>query len=224
MNGLENWKSFFSQTQRDPRMAELWTRDVVQYLRTHPRLGRDSAILDFGCGYFDVGGALAPDVARIDGLEIDTHSLNRARLRTADFAATAIYAASDDVPHGAYNLIFANSVFQYLANDAEILNTLNRFRKWLKPGGEVLLIDLIPTRYSPTRDAFRSLFVAARHGILIPMIRFLWNAATSPHGRTWHRIDPPRLTELAAAADFTCTVLDRNLTPSFQRYTTLLQS
>jgi hypothetical protein len=51
------------------------------------------------------------------------------------------------------------------------------------------------------------------------MARFLWSAATSPHGRLWHRVDPQRITELAAVAGFNCTRLSKNLTPSLQRYT-----
>lgn len=219
MPTIADWRAFYVQNRRGTQLAELWTRDTARHLRSHPALNRDSAIFDFGCGYFDLGLALAPHVRRVDGLEIDEYSLNLARSRTADLPGTVIHSSNDDVRPGTYDLILANSVFQYLDDD-DIVRTLKLFRSWLKPGGmgEVLLIDLIPTGYSPPRDALRSMWVALRHGIPWTMFRFLWKAATSPHGRAWHRIDPPRMAELANQAGFRCRQLKRNLTPSLQRY------
>jgi len=220
-----DWLKYHATSRRSASIAEVWVRDVVSHLRADPTLGADTAILDFGCGYFDLGAAMAPHVGRMDGLEIDPYSLNLARSRVAELHATRIFERNDDVPNGAYDLVIANSVFQYLQNEGEALCNLQDFRRWLRPGprSRVALIDLIPPRYSPPRDALRSMWVATLNGIPITMAQFLWNAATSPHGRSWLRLDPSRIQELAAEAGFTCQRLDRNLSPSLQRYTVVLR-
>lgn len=219
MADTSGWRQYHATSRRSARIAELWSRPATRYLRS--RITSNSAVLDFGCGYFDVGVALAPHAARMDGLEIDEQSLALARSRSAAFAGTTIYSRNEDVPPGTYDMVLANSVFQYLENDAAILRTLRLFRTWLKPDwrSEVTLIDLIPTNYSPVRDAMRSMWVAAIHGIPFDMSRFLWNAARSPHRREWHRIDPSRLVDLAREAELLGARRPKNLTPSLQRYT-----
>jgi SAM-dependent methyltransferase len=219
------WLRYHRRNRRDERMAELWTRDVVAHLRGLPWLGPDRAVLDFGCGYFDAGLALADRAGRVDGIDTDPHAaaVARDRVRAAGVNST-IYASDAGLPAATYDLILANSVFQYLGDDAGVADTLALFRRVLKPGGRgvVLLADLIPTRYSKPLDACRSLGVAARNGVLPAMLAHLWKAARCPDGVPLHRIDPGRIAELAAAAGFACERLPRNLTPSRRRYTCVL--
>jgi len=219
------WGRYHATNGRTTRLAELWARPAIQYLLAHSGLAPESAVLDFGCGYFELGVALAPHVRRMDGLEIDDASLKLARSRSEPLPDSTIHAKPDDVPAGAYDLIVANSVFQYLGDEAGLIRTLKQFRGWLKPGGrgEVLLIDLIPRSYSPHRDALRSMWVAATNGAPFSMARFLWKAATNPDRRRWLLIDPPRLGELASECGFTCERYPRNLTPSLQRYSCRLR-
>lgn len=219
------WLRYHRRNRRDERMAELWTRDVVAHLLGLPWLGPDSAVLDFGCGYFDAGFALADRAGRVDGIDTDRHATAVARDRVrAAWVNSTIYDSAAELPAATYDLVFANSVFQYLGGDAGVADTLALFRRVLKPGGRgvVLLADLIPTRYSKPLDACRSLEVAARNGVLPAMLAHLWKAARSPDGVALHRIDPARIAELAAAAGFTCERLPRNLTPSRRRYTCVL--
>ena len=219
------WLRYHRWNRRDLRMAELWTRDIVAHVRALPWLGPDAAVLDFGCGYFDAGLAVADRVGRVDGFDTDAHAVAVARDRVrAAGVNSIIYGSAAELAGGSYDLIVANSVFQYLGGDAGVAETLARFRRLLKPGGRgvVVLADLIPTRYSKPLDACRSLWVAARNGVLPAMLAHLWKAALSPDGVTLHRIDPERTAELAAAAGFDCERLPRNLTPSRRRYTCVL--
>ncbi len=219
------WLRYHRWNRRDERMAELWTRGTVGYLRGLPWLGPDSAVLDFGCGYFDVGLALGGRVGRVDGVDTDAHAVAVARDRVhAAGLPASVYADAAEIPSATYDLIFANSVFQYLGSDAGVADVLALFRRVLKPSGRgvVVLIDLIPTRYSKPLDACRSLWVAARNGTLPAMMVHLWKAARSPAGVALHQLDPARTAELAVAAGFDCTLLPTNLTPSRRRYTCVL--
>jgi SAM-dependent methyltransferase len=221
---VPGWLRYHRWNRRDERMAELWARDVVAYLRACPWLGPGAAVLDFGCGYFDAGLALAGSVGRVDGIDTDPHAVAVARARAPGGSTIAGDAA--ELPVAAYDLILANSVFQYLDGDAGVADTLALFRRLLRPGGPgvVVLADLIPTRYSKALDAGRSLWVAARHGVLPAMLVHLWKAARNPAGVRLHQIDPPRTAELAAAAGFACEILPTNLTPSRRRYTCVLRA
>jgi SAM-dependent methyltransferase len=219
------WLRYHRWNRRDERMAQLWVRDIVARLRGLPWLGPDAAVLDFGCGYFDAGLAVADRVGRVDGFDTDPHAVDVARDRVRAAGLNSIvYGSAAELPEATYDLIFANSVFQYLGDDAGVAETLGRFRRLLKPGGPgvVVLADLIPTRYSKPLDACRSLWVAARNGVLPAMLAHLWKASRSPDGVALHRIDPGRTAELAAAAGFDCERLARNLTPSRRRYTCVL--
>ncbi|QDU23028.1 class I SAM-dependent methyltransferase [Urbifossiella limnaea] len=217
------WLGYHRWNRRDERMAELWVRDIVAHLRGLPWLGPNSAVLDFGCGYFDAGARLADRAGRVDGMDTDPHAVAVARTRAAGLPSV-IYGSAAHLPAASYDLIFANSVVQYLGGDAGVAETLALFRRLLKPDGRgvVVLADLIPTRYSKPLDACRSLWVATRNGVLPAMLVHLWKAARSPDGVVLHRIDERRMVELAAAAGFGCERLARNLTPSRRRYTCAL--
>ena len=213
-----------TSNHRGSRLAITWARDLSNYLKSLPWLNAESSLLDFGCGYFDVGIALAERVGRIDGYDLDEFSRRVARTRTAQLPSVRILETSSELPSGGYDLIFANSVFQYLGNDAGIVETLKLFRTLLKPDGrgEVILADLIPRKYSSAMDAFRSLAVSVRHGFPLTMVRFLAKAAL--HRSTLHQVDPARIAELAREAGFDCVKLPTNLSPSRRRYTCVLKA
>lgn len=219
------WVGYQKWNRRDERMALLWVRDIVAFLRELPCVRPGAVALDFGCGYFDAGLAIADRVARVDGTDIDppTVGVARERVRAAGLASR-IEHGLEGLSAGTYDLIFANSVFQYLDGDAGIAATLTRFRELLQPGGTVVVADLIPRAYSKGFDACRSLWVATWNGVLPAMLAHLWKAARNPTGTTLHQIDPDRFAELATAAGFACERLTRNLTPSRQRYSCVLSA
>ena len=220
-----DWRKYNRWNRRDERMAELWVRGLVKYLRTMPGLNADSTVLDYGCGYFDAGLSIIDRVARVDGLDIEERTAEAARMRAAPWPSTRIYGNSADLSRESYDLIIANSVFQYLGNDEEVLQTLRLFRTLLKPEGrgEVLVGDLIPLTYSSVKDAFRSLWVACKHGMLYSMIVHLYKAAFKSDGLRLHQIAPDRFAQLSGEAGFRCERLPVNLTPSRQRYSCMLR-
>lgn len=218
-----DWRTYHRWNGRDPRIAAHWVRDLVAYLTARPWFGPRTVALDFGCGYFDAGVALAGRAGRVDGIDIEADAVGVSRDRAAGLPASTIYATADALPRGRYDVVFANSVFQYLGDDAGVADALKLFRTLLGPGGsgKVVLADLIPCRYSPAGDALRSLMVAGRHGFLLPMAVYLGRAAVGGR-QALHQIDPDRVAELAAAAGFDCQRLPANLSPSRQRYSCLL--
>ena len=220
-NTAADWRTYNSWNRRDEHMAELWVRGLVARLRDWPGLGKQDAVLDFGCGYFDVGLAIADRVGRVDGFDIDERTVEVARSR----CASHITSDRSELPAATYDLIVANSVFQYLGNEAEVLETLKLFRSLLRPGGrgEVLLGDLIPPTYSSVKDAFRSIRVAFANGMLLSMTAHLWKAAMKGNGLKLLQISPERIAALSTDAGFDCERLAVNVTPSRQRYSCVLR-
>ena len=220
-NTAADWRTYNKWNRRDERMAELWVRGLVARLRDWPGLGAQHAVLDYGCGYFDVGLAIADRVGRVDGFDIDERTVDVARGR----CTSHITSDRTELPVATYDLIVANSVFQYLGNEADVFETLKLFRSLLRPGGrgEVLLGDLIPPTYSSVKDAFRSLRVALANGMLLSMTAHLWKAAIKGNGLKLLQISPERIATLSAEAGFDCERLAVNVTPSRQRYSCVLR-
>jgi SAM-dependent methyltransferase len=219
-----DWRTYHRWNRRDERMAELWVRPLVAHLRGLPWLGPDRAVLDYGCGYFDAGLALADRVGRVDGFDPDEQTAAVARSRAAGVASAAVMDDPDKLPRETYDLIVANSVFQYLADGDEVLRTLRLFRALLRPGGrgEVLLGDLIPLTFSPGRDAIRSLWVAVRNRVVVTMLVHLGKVLLKGNRLRLLQLAPERTAALAAAAGFDCRRLPVNVTPSRQRYSVML--
>ena len=65
-----------------------------------------------------------------------------------------------------YEVVVANSLIQYLSED-ELKRTLATWLARLKPGGELILADVIPPDLSPLTDATELLGFAWRGGFLV---------------------------------------------------------
>ena len=220
-----DWIEYNRWNRRDERMAELWVRDLVAWLSSAPELNETSTVLDFGCGYFDVGMAIARNVARVDGSEIEPRTVELARSRSAELPATRIFESGDAIQPGTYDFIVVNSVVQYFGGVEDLRKHLRLFHEWLKPGprSAVLIADVIPPEYSAAKDALRSLRVALCNGMLPAMVRHLWKAAFKAEKMQLLRIGFEPLQALASEAGFTCERLNKNLTPSRRRYTCLFK-
>ena len=182
-------------------------------------------ILDYGCSHFDLGAALQGRCAQIDGYDINGKILAFARERLPKKTNSRLYGTeSPSLPESFYDVIVVNSVFQYLTDSAELEQTLSLFKKLLRSdgGGKVVISDLIPKNYSASRDAFRSLYVATVHGMFWPMLQHLYKAATKPSDFKLLAYSKEEVAAASAKAGFATTFLRKNLTPSLQRYSCVL--
>ena len=224
---MADWSKYQAWNRRNERMAQVWIQPLVQYLATRPATVRRGNVLDFGCGYFDAGLALLPKAARVDGVDLDTEALAVARERAAAVGGTSELV--NDLGQLAasgrrYDLIFINSVLQYLPDVVAVRKTLTRLRDLLSaaPDAELVIADLLPATYSASRDALRGLGVAVKTGVLVPMVVHLAKAATRPKHLDLLRLGPEEMTGLARELGLACEILPRNLTPSRERFSVRL--
>lgn len=205
-------------------MAELWIRPLAAFLRDRPAVKRGGALLDYGCGYFDAGLAVAGRASRIDGFDLDARALRAAAARAP--AHARFFEDEAAIPRDSYDVVVLNSVVQYFGTEARLGEVLKTLRSLLRSGttdAEVVLSDLIPPTYNAALDAGRSLWHAGLNGCLRPMLVHLYKAATKPEGLDLLKVDAARLEAMARDAGFEVERLSRNLTPSRQRYSVVLR-
>jgi len=221
---VNNWISYHRWNRLSERMAEVTGRDLVKFVLEMPQLNAESVVLDYGCGDFHVGCAIANRMGRVDGFDIEPDALHTASNRAAALPNCRMHARTDDLPRKTYDLVIANSVFQYLRDDDEVSQTLCLIRSLLRPdgAGKLLIGDIIPPRFSKVKDALRSLSFALVNGVFWAMLVYLYRAAFKPGGLQLYKIAPERLAELATAAGFRCERLKCNVAHSRQRYSCLL--
>jgi SAM-dependent methyltransferase len=71
-----------------------------------------------------------------------------------------------EIPAGSLDLIVVNSVLQYLSR-ADLDGLLATWRGLLKPGGQLLIADVVPPDVGPLTDVLALLRLAAGNGFLI---------------------------------------------------------
>jgi SAM-dependent methyltransferase len=110
------------------------------------------------------------------------------------------------LPDETLDLVVANSLIQYLSRE-ELVALLSIWRSKLKPGGKLVVADIIPPNVSPLTDASQLLTFAWRGGFLIAALAGLVRTAFSDYrklraqyGLSTYRID--EITGLIAAAGF----------------------
>ena len=84
------------------------------------------------------------------------------------------------LPPASLDLVVANSLLQYLSRD-ELKALLETWRDRLKPGGALILADVIPPDVSPLTDASQLLAFAWRGGFFLAALGGLVRTAFSDY-------------------------------------------
>lgn len=220
------WSHYGEYAPRNDRMAKFWLGSTIDYLeKSLVRHSESSSqnILDYGCSHFDLGISLD---ACVDGYDPDQCAIHYAKARVVTFTGKkpVLTHNLDDIPEKKYRWIVASSVMQYFSGNLELENFIeNCASKWLMHGNSnVLLTDVIPVCYSKPLDAIENIFVAARGGFLVPMLKHLMRAVLRPASLKLMRYDVSSILEIAGRHGFQGQILVKNLTPSKRRYTVLL--
>jgi SAM-dependent methyltransferase len=176
-----------------------------------------AAVLDYGCGE-----ALSADrvAARCGKLYLcDAAPIVRERLRTRFAGEPRIAVLSpehaENLADACLDLIVANSVIQYLSLD-ELRAFLGLAREKLKPGGSLILADVIPPEVSPLTDASALLAFAWRGGFLGAAVAGLARTVVSEYRRLRDEIglaqyDEAEMIDILAEAGFSAERLPQNI-------------
>jgi SAM-dependent methyltransferase len=190
----------------------------------------DAVVLDFGCGEALHADRIACACRRL--ILVDAASKVRAGLLARFGVHPNIEVHTpDDLTHLAdrsIDLAVMHSVAQYVSS-AQFSALLVLFRRLLRPGGLLLIGDVVPPHVSALADAMALLNYAAANGFLFAAIRGLLRTAASDYTRLRSSIGLTLYTEAEMlqkldAAGFIATRAKTNVGPNPARMTFLARS
>ncbi len=216
---MEDWIDYYDSTHtiyaskkhRDLHF-EVIARDIIGYIAS-----RDAVVLDYSCGE----ALSAAKVADACGMLILAEPAPGVRGRLiARFAPnTRIRVRSlDDVRkmhERSIDLVVMNSVAQYMT-PSELDSALLIIRRILKPGGRLVLGDILRPEVGMGTDVFALLKFAARHGFLRDALIGLVSTALSDYRELRAKVGLTRYSEAEmmaklAAAGLTASRAHQNI-------------
>ena len=151
-----------------------WTQAAA--LRPFLKPAPGTSVLDVGCGVGRWSRRLAAAGARVTGVDISATMLAEARRRAADagLAESCRFVQADlstlDLDRR-FDQILGVTVLQHILRPVALIEAIRRLRRHLAPGGELVLLEAMPSRLtsrcdSPvftarTWDLYRRLFEGA---------------------------------------------------------------
>jgi SAM-dependent methyltransferase len=229
---MRDWISFWDSDHSiyvNARHFDVHYRTIADMIVRHVP-SPDAAVVDFGCGEALHADRVAAACRRL--ILVDAAPKVRAGLAarfsgdpTIEVRAPAELA---DFPDRSIDLAVMHSVAQYLTS-AEFSALLLLFRRLLRPGGLLLIGDVIPPQVSAFADAVALLNYGAANGFLFAAIGGLLRTAVSDYTKLRSRIGITLYTEAEMlerleAAGFTATRAKANVGPNPARMTFLARS
>jgi SAM-dependent methyltransferase len=220
------WSEYNKVNPRNEKMAHEWVLTLKTWLSSNLSPRGSTSILDYGCGYFDLGIELVREGHSVDGFDPFSPAVDIARRRVEELGPgkAQIYSSPNEIPMRRYDVIVLNSVIQYMTGENELEKFLSFGRGLLRnEDGLIVISDVIPRNYSPVLDGLECVCYTARRRLLWPMTLHLYRTFQNSGHKAIKRYDFADLKELAESFDYEVKKLDCNLTPSRRRYSVVLQ-
>ncbi len=205
-----SWRDFWNGEHAiyvSPRHKALHYRQIASDLIGHIP-APDAVVLDHGCGEALDAGRVAAACGKLYLCEAAPSVRDKLRAMLGGKANVSVVSPEEveALPDATLDLVVANSLIQYLSRD-ELVALLATWRGKLKPGGRLVVADIIPPDVSPLTDASQLLAFAWRGGFLLAALAGLVRTAFSDYrklraqyGLSTYRI--AEITALIAAAGF----------------------
>jgi SAM-dependent methyltransferase len=170
-----SWREFFDgdhalyvNARHKLLHARMVARDVAALVRELTPADRKPVVLDFGCGEALEAEAVAAVASRLILSDAAPGVLASVRARYGgDPVIEAL--APDEVnalAPGTLDIVVVNSLLQYLPR-SELEGLLAQWNRLLRPGGHVVLGDVIPPDVNPITDAAALLRFGYQGGFLL---------------------------------------------------------
>jgi SAM-dependent methyltransferase len=183
---MPSWREFWDSAHSiyvSERHKDVHYRDVAEQLAAfvpHP----GARVLDHGSGeaiHGDMVAARAGALILCDAAA-SVRAANAARFAGNPKIQVLAPEELEHLPAASLDLIFANSLVQYLTAD-ELDRTLALWRRLLAPGGVLIVADVIPPQVGALSDGAALLRYAAAHGFLVDALVGLTRTAFSRYRR-----------------------------------------
>lgn len=222
-----DWANYWNELPAGRILHQAESREFVRRLLEEVNVTSTDVVFDFGCGQGLAAELLAPLAGRIDCWDTAPAMRTAAAARLAAFPNSYVFEEDPferEFIDRTYDYVLVNSVAQYMSR-SEFEGWLPRWRFLLKPGGYLVLSDLIPPDRSLLGEALDLSRFARQKGIWRQSVV---GAALEIGRRRLGRL--PRLTHLAPAVlsglaeknDMDCRLIERGITHFPARYAAVL--
>jgi SAM-dependent methyltransferase len=206
-----SWRDFWNGEHAiyvSQRHKALHYRGIATDLISHIP-APDAVVLDHGCGEALDAGRVAGACSKLYLCEAAPNVREKLRAMLGAKANVAVVSPEEveALPEGDLDLVVANSLIQYLSRE-ELIALLALWLRKLKPGGKLVVADVIPPDVSPLTDASQLLAFAWRGGFLGAALAGLVRTAFSDYrklraqyGLSTYRAD--EITALMSQAGYT---------------------
>ena len=147
----ETSRAFFSSAAGEwDRLRRDLFGEQVPLLALLSLLDEDLCVGDLGCGTGQVSDALAPHVARVVAVDGSADMLREARARLTRHANVDVREGALEalpIDDGGLDVAIASLVLHYQPDPARVLAEVARV---LKPGGRLLIVDMLPHERTDT--------------------------------------------------------------------------
>lgn len=179
-----SWRDFWNGDHAiyvSPRHKTLHYRQIASDLIGHIP-SPAAVVLDHGCGEALDAARIAAACGKLYLCEAAPSVRDKLRGQFGRIEAISVVAPEEveALPENTLDLVVANSLIQYLSRD-ELKALLVTWREKLKPGGALVLADVIPPDVSPLTDASQLLGFAWRGGFLTAALGGLVRTALSDY-------------------------------------------
>ena len=216
---MPSWREFWDSAHSiyvSEHHKDVHYRDVAEQLADFvPR--PDACVLDHGSGeaiHADLVAARARELYLCDAAA-SVRAANAAHF--AGNTKIKVIAPEDveRLPEGSLDLVFANSLVQYLTA-AELDRLLGVWRRLLVPGGVLVVADVIPPDVGAISDGLALLRYAATNGFFVAAVIGLARTALSRYRRLRNELGIARYSEAEfieklRAAGFSAQRLPKNV-------------
>jgi len=216
---MTTWREFWDSAHSiyvSERHKDVHYRDVAEQLAAFVP-GPDARVLDHGSGeaiHADLVAARSREVLLCDAA-VSVRASVAARFAGNPKIKAIAPEDVDRLPNASLDLVFANSLVQYLTA-AELDRILALWRRLLAPGGVLIVADVIPPHVGAVSDGLALLRYAAAHGFLGAAVLGLARTALSRYRQLRSELGIARYSEAEflaklRAAGFSAERLAKNV-------------
>lgn len=179
---LNEWSGFW-KTEGEAFSSIMKINTHYFALQLTRRLGvrTTDEILDYGCGPGLLADVLIPDGFHVQGVDINDFFIAECKRKYPDhnFLTISTELLTTDQSllevfgEKRFDRIILLSILQYFKDHEEIELLLRMLRKYIKPGGTIILADIIDERTSSIRDLISLVYRSLITGKIVPLFRFV---------------------------------------------------
>jgi ubiquinone/menaquinone biosynthesis C-methylase UbiE len=195
---MEDWIDYYDSTHtiyasklhRDLHFQVI-ARDIIGYISS-----KDAVVLDYACGEALSAGKVADACAKLYLAEPAPGVRGRLIARFAPNTKIRVRSLDDlrKMAEKSVDLVVMNSVAQYMT-PGELDSALEVIRRLLKPGGRLILGDILRPEVGMIRDIVALLRFALRHGFLKDALIGLISTGLSDYRQLRTRVGLQRYSE-----------------------------